>query len=107
MLAAYLFWHLRQAWAPLTFTDEHRPDPLDPARRPQGADAKAATKTTTENLPAHSFTTLLDHLATLTRVDLRYGDHEAAPTVPTLTEPTHTQRRAFDLIDAPIPLTLK
>src|SRR5665811_1091416 len=30
MLAAYLVWHLRQAWAPLTFTDEHRPDPIDP-----------------------------------------------------------------------------
>ena len=27
MLAAYLVWHLRQAWAPLTFTDEHRPNP--------------------------------------------------------------------------------
>ena len=70
MLAAYLVWHLRQAWAPLTFTDEHRPDPLDPvapARRCQGADRKAATKTTTEDLPAHSFTGLLDHLATLTR----------------------------------------
>jgi hypothetical protein len=30
MLAAYLVWHLRQAWAPLTFTDEHRPDPVAP-----------------------------------------------------------------------------
>jgi hypothetical protein len=29
MLASYLVWHLRQAWAPLTFTDENRPDPLD------------------------------------------------------------------------------
>jgi len=110
MLAAYLVWHLRAAWAPLTYTDEHRPDPLDPvapARRSKAADAKAATKTTTENLPARSFTGLLDHLATLTRVDLRYGDHEAAPTVPTLTEPTRTQRRAFDLLHAPIPLTLR
>ena len=69
MLAAYLAWHLRQAWAPLTFTDENRPDPPDPvapARRSQDADHKAATKTTTEHLPARSFTALLDHLATLT-----------------------------------------
>ena len=110
MLAAYLVWHLRAAWASLTYTDEHRPDPADPvapARRSQAADAKAATKTTTENLPARSFTGLLEHLATLTRVDMRYGDHEAAPTVPTLTEPTRTQRRAFDLLHAPIPLTLR
>src|ERR1019366_521935 len=57
MLAAYLAWHLRQAWAPLTFTDEQRPDPVDPvasARRSQGADAKAATKTTTDGQPAAS-----------------------------------------------------
>jgi len=31
MLAAYLVWHLRQVWAPLTFTDEHRPSPTDPS----------------------------------------------------------------------------
>src|ERR1019366_6596364 len=49
LLAAYLVWHLRAAWAPLTFTDEDSPDPVDPvapAQRSQGADTKAATKTT-------------------------------------------------------------
>jgi Transposase DDE domain len=110
MLASYLVWHLRQAWAPLTFTDEQRPDPLDPvapARRSQAADHKAATKTTTDELPATSFTALLDHLGSLARVDLRYGDHDTSPTVPTLAEPTATQRRAFELLGAPIPLTLK
>ncbi|MDQ5840097.1 MAG: IS1634 family transposase, partial [Chloroflexota bacterium] len=110
MLAAYLVWHLRAAWAPLTFTDEIRPDPVDPvapARRSPAADAKAATKTTTENLPTRSFTGLLNHLATLTRVDLQYGQDQDSPTVPTLTEPTPTQRRAFELLSAPIPLTLK
>ena len=110
MLASYLTWHLRQAWAPLTFTDENRPeaaDPVAPARRSQGADAKAATKTTTDELPATSFTALLDHLGCLTRADLRYGDADTSPTVPTLAEPTPTQRRAFELLGAPIPLTLK
>ena len=55
MLAAYLVWHLRQAWAPLTFTDENRPeavDPVAPAQRSKDADAKAATKTTTDDQPA-------------------------------------------------------
>jgi Transposase DDE domain len=110
MLASYLVWHLRQAWAPLTFTDENRPDPADPvapAQRSPGADAKAATKTTTEHLPATSFTALLNHLGCLARVDLRYGDHDTGPTVPTLAEPTPTQRRAFELLSTPIPLTLK
>ena len=34
MLACHLIWHLRQAWAPLTFTDEHPPGPRQP-RRPR------------------------------------------------------------------------
>jgi hypothetical protein len=110
MLASYLTWHLRQAWAPLTFTDENRPEPTDPvapAQRSQSADHKAATKTTTDQLPATSFTALLDHLGSLARADLRYGDNDTSPTVPTLAEPTPTQRRAFELLGAPIPLTLK
>jgi hypothetical protein len=109
MLASYLVWHLRQAWAPLTFTDENRPDPVDPvapARRSHAADAKAATKTTTEDLPATSFTALLDHLATLTRNHLRVAGHDESG-FELLAIPTPTQRRAFELIDAPIPLTLK
>jgi hypothetical protein len=107
MLASYLLWHLRQAWAPLTFTDENRPDPVAPAQRSRGAEAKAASKTTTDELPATSFTALLNHLGTLARVDLRYGDHDTGPTVPTLAIPTATQRRAFELLSAVIPLTLK
>ncbi|HZY00005.1 MAG TPA: IS1634 family transposase [Dermatophilaceae bacterium] len=109
MLAAYLTWHLRQSWAPLTFTDEQRPDPIDPvapARRSQGADHKAATKTTTEDLPATSFTALLGHLATLTRNHLRVAGHDESG-FDLLAIPTPTQRRAFELISAPIPLTLK
>src|SRR5271166_3152407 len=30
MLACYLIWHLRQAWAPMTFTDEHPPQRDNP-----------------------------------------------------------------------------
>jgi Transposase DDE domain len=109
MLAAYLAWHLRAAWAPLTFTDEHRPDPADPvapARRSPAADRKAATKTTTDDQPASSFTALLDHLATLTRNHLRVAGHDTSG-FDLLAVPTPTQRRAFELIGAPIPLTLK
>jgi hypothetical protein len=109
MLAAYLVWHLRAAWAPLTFTDQDRPDPADPvapARRSQGADHKAATKTTTDDLPAHSFTSLLGHMATLTRNHLRVAGNDAAG-FDLIAIPTPTQRRAFELLGAPIPLTLK
>lgn len=108
MLAAYLTWHMRKALAPLTFTDEHPParqDPVAPARRSAAAATKAARKTTTDTaLPARSYQALLTHLGTLTRNDLRYGDN--GPIVPTLTAPTDTQRRAFDLLGAAVPLTL-
>jgi hypothetical protein len=105
MLACYLIWHLRQAWAPLTFTDEHPPqrgNPVAPARRSASAGAKAARKTGPGKQPIRSFRDVLDHLATLTRNELRYGQ----VTIPALAEPTPTQRRAFDLIGAGIPLTL-
>jgi hypothetical protein len=105
MLACYLTWHLRKAWAPLTYTDEHPPqhaNPVAPARRSASADTKAARKTGPGKQPIRGFRSLLDHLATLTRNDLRYGQ----VTIPALAEPTPTQRRAFDLIGAPIPLTL-
>ncbi|MBO8150789.1 IS1634 family transposase (plasmid) [Rhodococcus sp. ZPP] len=109
MLAAYLTWHLRQAWAPLTYTDEnppHREDPVAPAARSVAARAKAARKTTTDgDLPARSYQALLAHLATLTRNDLQYGDD--GPIVTTLAVPTPTQRRAFELLDTTIPHTVR
>ena len=45
MLACYLTWHLRRAWAPLTFTDQNPPapdNPVAPARRSAAAQAKAS-----------------------------------------------------------------
>ena len=48
---------------------------------------------------------LLEHLATLPRNQVRFAG--ATTDVPMLTEPTSTQREAFDLIGVPIPLTLK
>jgi len=108
MLACYLTWHLRHAWAPLTFTDQHPPapsDPVAPAHRSPAAQAKASRQRDQHGHRYYSFHGLLDHLATLTRNDVRFAG--AAATVPMLAEPTSTQREAFDLIGAPIPLTLK
>ena len=110
MLAAYLTWHLRKAWAPLTFTDQMRPDPLDPvapAKRSTTAERKASTRTDTDGQPVRSFRSLLDHLATLTRNDIRYGDDDTVPAIPTLAIPTTIQRRAFELIQANIPISLR
>jgi hypothetical protein len=108
MLACYLTWHLRRAWAPLTFTDENPPvpaSPVAPARRSGHAQAKASYQHDQAGQPYHSFRGLIDHLATLARNQVRFADAKA--TVPMLTEPTSIQREAFHLLGVPIPLNLK
>ena len=108
MLACYLVWHLRKAWAPLTFTDEDPPagsDPVAPVSRSAAARAKASAQHDQAGRPYRSFRGLLTHLATLTRNQVRFAG-AAAATVPMLAEPTSQQRDAFQLIGAPIPLTL-
>jgi hypothetical protein len=106
MLACYLTWHLRKAWAPLTYTDEHPPqrdNPVAPTRRSASAGAKAARKVTTTGQPARSFRDLLDHLATLTRDTIEIGGHQ----IEKITTATPAQREAFDLLGTPIPITLE
>ena len=107
MLAAYLTWHLRKAWAPLTFTDEDPPrqdDPVAPARRSARAQAKASRQHDETGRTYRSFRGLLAHLATLPRNQVRFAGTQI--TVPMLTEPTPTQREAFHLLGTTIPLTL-
>ena len=107
MLACYLTWHLRRAWAPLTFTDQNPPapgNPVTPARRSAAAQAKASYQRDPAGRPYRSFRGLLEHLATLTRNQVRYTGTQV--TVPMLTEPTSAQREAFSLLGAAIPLTL-
>jgi hypothetical protein len=106
MLACYLVWHLRITLAELTYTDEHPPprdNPIGPATRSASADHKASHHTSPDGQPLHSFRGLLEHMATLTRNTITL----AQTTFDKITLPTPTQRRAFELIDAPIPLTLK
>jgi hypothetical protein len=108
MLACYLSWHLRRAWAPLTFTDQNPPagqDPVAPASRSAAARAKASRQHDPAGRPYRSFRDMLAHLATLTRNQVRFTGTRAS--VLMLAEPTSAQRQAFDLIGAPIPLTLK
>ena len=108
MLACYLTWHLRRAWAPLTFTDQQPPvpaSPVAPARRSAAAQAKASGQYDPAGQPYRSFRGLLEHLATMTRNQVRFAGTSA--TVPMLAEPTGTQREAFRLLGVPIPLALR
>lgn len=102
MLAYYLTWHLRRAWAPLTFTDETPPKRLDPvtkAKRSSAATTKASRGRTTDSEPAHSFGEVLEILATLTRNTLRLP---GATEVEVLANPIPLQAKAFELLGATI-----
>ncbi len=105
MLAAYITWHLRRTLAPLTYTDEHIPhrtDPVSPAQRSPSAKTKDTSREAPEELPVQSFQDLLRHLGTLHRETIAFaGQH-----IEKITNPTPVQRHAFELLGAPIPLTL-
>jgi hypothetical protein len=109
MLASYLVWHLREALAPLTFTDEAppaRPNPVAPAVRSASAARKAARKHNAAGEEVRGFRELHEHLGTLTRNTMRTTT-ETTSEFELLATPTPTQRRAFELLGAPVPLTLK
>ena len=107
MLAYYVQWHMMQAWASLTFTDETRDDvararnPVAPAKRSKTALDKVHTRTLPDGTPAMSFTRLLAHLATIVRNTLRpKGAREGEATFTLTTRPTPKQQQALDLIAA-------
>ena len=107
LLAAHLVWHLRRAWAPLTFTDEAppaHPNPVAPKRRSAEAAAKAAARRSCDGVHLRPFQGLLDHLATLTRNTCTVPGTDV--TFERLSEPTPIQRRAFELLGLGIPLRL-
>jgi len=98
MLAYYLTWHLREAWAPLLFKDEQPPtgdDPVAKAERSPAAQRKAQTKRTATGEPCHSYRSLIAELATLTRNTIRLPGADA--TFDKLAEPTPLQARALEL----------
>jgi transposase len=104
MLAYYLTWHLRAAWTPLLFKDEHPPiaaDPVAKATRSPTAQRKAQTKRTAAGEPCHSYGSLLAELGTLTSNTIRLAGSDAA--FERFTQPTPLQARAIELAEhAPV-----
>ena len=105
MLAYYVEWHMRQAWAPLMFADEDQAaklvrDPVAPATRSDAAMKKVLSLTLEDGSPVHSFQTLMAQLQTIVRNTCRTpGGAADAPTFEIITTPNHTQKRALDLIN--------
>lgn len=100
MLSYYLEWHLREAWAELTFRDQcpsTQPDPVAKAQRSGAAERKARTKHTSRGEAPHSFESLIAELGLRTRNTVRLSDSAAG--FERLSEPTELQARALELLE--------
>jgi transposase len=104
LLAYYVEWHLRRAWAPLLFEDEERweerprRDPILPSEPSASAEAKKRSHQTPEGLPVHSFRTLLAELASRARVTYEIQAGELKVNCQQVPAPTPLQARAYERI---------
>ena len=103
MLAYYVEWHMRSELAPVLF-DDHDPEAgeqqrssvVRPAQRSPAAQQKAASKRTADDLPVHSFRSLMNDLGTLTVNKMQLA--KAGSTFLLPTQPTPVQQRCFELL---------
>jgi transposase len=104
MLAEYVRWHLRHAWAELLFQD-HTPasnaDPVAKATRSPEATRKTGRRRTLQDEPCHTIESLLDELENRTRNTIRVKGTDA--TFPQLSTPTALQAHALALINERVP----
>ena len=104
LLAYYVEWHLRRAWAPLLFEDEQldqerrRRDPILPATCSPSAQEKKVTRQTADGFPVHSFATLMAELASRARVTYGLKSAESTPSFQQVPEPTPLQAKAYALL---------
>jgi transposase len=105
LLAYYVEWHLRQAWAPLLFEEEEletsrvERDPVAPAQPSDSVQRKKLTHQTEDGLPVQSFATLLKELATRCRNTCKLASAPSGITFFQVTERTPLQAKAFTLLD--------
>lgn len=108
VLAYYVEWHLRRAWAPLLFEDEQRwqdrkrRDPVLPAQPSASAQRKKRSHETADGLPVYNFEDLLKELASRSRVTYALKSDKAEETPKTtfqqVPDPTPVQARAYELL---------
>ncbi|MGH2836460.1 MAG: IS1634 family transposase, partial [Solirubrobacteraceae bacterium] len=106
MLAEYVRWHLRHAWAELLFADDaprSDTDPVAKATRSPQATRKAGRRRSAHHEPCHTIGSLFDELENRTRNTIRVNGTEA--TFPQLSTPTELQAHALQLIREHVPQT--
>ncbi|BBH38074.1 transposase [Microcystis viridis NIES-102] len=101
MLAYYVEWHLKQCLAPLLFEDEEIDDGslnVIKASRGESVQSKERKKRNQENLPVHSFRTLLEDLGTICLNTVECTIREGSYRFSKITRPTQLQQKALDLL---------
>ena len=105
MLAYYVEWHMKRALASLLFLDEdweltkkRTMDVVSPAKRSKKALAKARRKKTEDNLPVHSFSTLMSDLGTITLNTIHSKLEGNLISFEKITQPTSLQQKALNLL---------
>ena len=104
MLAYYVEWHMRELLASILFDEDDweqaqlQQQSLMRAEYSERAKAKARTKRTLDNLPVHSFQTLLADLGTIVKNQIQSTIGGASLVFDKITEPTQLQQTALDLL---------
>ena len=104
MLAYYVQWHMREALKPMLFDDEcldeasaSRTSPVLKAVRSKHAQRKDCSRLAEDQLPLHSFNTLLKDLATL-NYNITHTRLNPEVKIVLTTRPTALQDKAFRLL---------
>ncbi len=104
-LAYYVEWHMRKALAPILFEEEDieqisNSDREELLRYQPSliAKQKAGNKRNQENLPVHSFSTLLADLATIAQNKIQINLQGEKVTFDKITQPTALQQKILDLL---------
>ena len=105
MLAYYVEWHMRQLLNSILFDESDwlgaelkKTSVVTSAQKSDKALAKAQQKRSEEDLPVHSFQTLLADLAIVVKNKIQSTIAGANLTFDKITEPTRVQQRAIDLL---------
>ena len=105
LLAYYVEWHMRQAWASILFAEDDpeqaqaiRTSIVQSAQRSDSAKHKAGRRRTSFGVPVHSFRSLLADLATITKNTIQ-PTSENTQSFEKTTLPTPIQQQAFELLN--------
>ncbi len=101
MLAYYVEWHMKEKLKSMLFEDEDIEDKYSEvikANRSKSAKSKDRKKRNENNLPLHSFRTLLDDLGTICLNKIECNFKSGKYSFEKITQPTTLQQKALDLL---------